>query len=171
MWGVFKILTNFDWPWTPIQLVKNSSQTFCGNYMIIPVYRALDWPSSMSGTKVMAQKPRCAQKSKNCMSLPLAASAARDNSPREHARELLKPSKNSWSVLVCTEKNLFRFGFGVFGGCRQKEGRFYFFWLFFDYVITRTLSQNGGWKFDCILGWNMKLWRSRSTSWRFWCPS
>jgi len=49
----------------------------------------------MSGTKVMAQKSRCAQKSKNCMSLPLAADAARDNSPREHARELFAPSKDS----------------------------------------------------------------------------
>jgi len=49
----------------------------------------------MSGTKVMAQKPRCAQNSKNCMSLPLAAGAARDNSPREHARELFEPSKDS----------------------------------------------------------------------------
>jgi len=49
----------------------------------------------MSGTKVMAQKPRCAQKSKNCMSLPLAAGAARDDSPREHARELFEPSKDS----------------------------------------------------------------------------
>jgi len=43
----------------------------------------------------MAQKPRCAQKSKNYMSLSLAASAAHDNLPREHARELFEPSKDS----------------------------------------------------------------------------
>jgi len=49
----------------------------------------------MSVTKVMAQKPRCAQKCKICMSLPLAAGAARDNSLREHARELFEPSKDS----------------------------------------------------------------------------
>jgi len=59
----------------------------------------------MSGTKVMAQKPRCAQKSKNCrksMSLPLAAIVASGNSQREHDRELFKPLKDSWSLLVCT---------------------------------------------------------------------
>jgi len=39
---------------------------------------------------------------------------------------------------------MLRFGFEVFGGCRQKEGRLCFFWLFFYDVITRTLSQNGG---------------------------
>jgi len=33
--------------------------------MIICVYRALDWPSSTSRTKVIAHKPRCTQNSKN----------------------------------------------------------------------------------------------------------
>jgi len=75
----------------------------------------------------MAQQPRCAQKSNNCVSLLLAAGTARDNSPREHARELFEPSKDSCSLLVCTEKKLFRFGFGVFGWCRQKEGMFCIF--------------------------------------------
>jgi len=54
--------------------------------MIIRVYRALDWPSSMSKTKVMAQKPRCTQNSKNCsksMSLPLTAFL-----PEKNCREL-----------------------------------------------------------------------------------
>jgi len=36
-----------------------------------------------------------AQKPKNCMSLPLAAGAVRDNSPQEHVRELFEPSKDS----------------------------------------------------------------------------
>jgi len=49
------------------------------------------------------------------------------------------------------------FEFGVFDGCRQKEGKVLLFWLFFYDVITRTMSQNGGSKFGCILGWNMKL--------------
>jgi len=49
----------------------------------------------MFGTKVMAQKPRSAQKSKICMSLPLAAGAARDNSPLEHVIELLQPPTHS----------------------------------------------------------------------------
>jgi len=55
----------------------------------------------------MAQKSRCAQRPKNCKSLPLAASAARDNSPREHARELFEPSKDLRSLLVCNEKKTF----------------------------------------------------------------
>jgi len=29
---------------------------FFGNYVTSRVYRGLDWPSSMSGTKVMTQK-------------------------------------------------------------------------------------------------------------------
>jgi len=49
----------------------------------------------MSGTKVMAQKLCCAQSLQKKMSLPLVASAARDNSPREHARELFELSKDS----------------------------------------------------------------------------
>ena len=61
-----------------VQWAKILDQSLFGNQMIIRVYRALDWPSSMSGTKGIAQKPRCAQKSKNCMSLQLAAGAARD---------------------------------------------------------------------------------------------
>jgi len=111
----------------------------------------------MSGTKVMAQKPSCAQKSKNCMSLPLAADTASDTSPREHARELFEPSKDSWSVLVCTEKNFWDLGLGFSVGVVRKRVDFAFYWLFFYDVITRTMSQNGGSKFGCILDWNMKL--------------
>jgi len=54
--------------------------------MIIRVYRALDWPSSMSRTKIMAQKSHCTQNSKNCrksMSLPLRAFL-----PEKNCREL-----------------------------------------------------------------------------------
>jgi len=47
----------------------------------------------MSGSKVMAQKTRCAQNFRKSISLPLAASVSRDNSPREHAKELFEPSK------------------------------------------------------------------------------
>jgi len=49
----------------------------------------------MSGNKVMAQKPRCAQNCRKSMSLPLAAMVARDNSLLEHDRELFKRSKDS----------------------------------------------------------------------------
>jgi len=52
----------------------------------------------MSGTKVMAQKARYAEKSKNCMSLPLAAGAARDKpSARTCWREsLLAQTSNNF---------------------------------------------------------------------------
>jgi len=52
----------------------------------------------MSGTKVMAQKPHFAPKSENCskcMSLPLAATVARDDSALDDASELYEPSKDS----------------------------------------------------------------------------
>jgi len=61
-WGVFVFLTNFDGPWTPIQWAKILAQTFFENEMISRVDRALAWPSSMSGTKVMAQKPHFTHK-------------------------------------------------------------------------------------------------------------
>ena len=78
----------------------------------------------------MAPKLGCTQKSKICMSLPPAAvrhSITRDTLPREHAKELFAPSKDSRIVVVLTEKNFLRLGFGSFGGCCQKEGRFCFF--------------------------------------------
>jgi len=49
----------------------------------------------MSGTKVMAPKPHFTPKIRKCMSLPLAATVARDNSPLEDASELYEPSKDS----------------------------------------------------------------------------
>ena len=61
------------------------------------------------------------------MSLSLAATVARDNSPLEDDSELCDPSKDSWSLLVCTEKKHFRFGFGVFGGWGLKKGSLDFF--------------------------------------------
>jgi len=75
----------------------------------------------MSGTKVMTQKPHFTPKSENCrkrIESSTGANSIFDNSPREHASELFEPSKDSRSLVVCTEKKLLRFGFGVFGGCR-----------------------------------------------------
>jgi len=67
--------------------------------MISHVDRALAWPSSMSGTKVMAQKKHFTpkfRKIRKCMSLPLASTVARDDSALEDASELYEPSKDSW---------------------------------------------------------------------------
>ena len=61
------------------------------------------------------------------MSLPLAATVARDNSALDDASELYEPSKDSLSLLVCTEKKHFRFGFRVFGGWGLKKGSLDFF--------------------------------------------
>ena len=123
--GVFVFLTNFDGPWTPIPLTKILSQTVFGNYTISRVDRVLAWPSSMSGTKVMAQKPHFAQKSENCrkcMSFSLAATVARDNSALDDANELYEPSKDSWSLLVCTEKkNILDLGSGFSVGWVWKR--------------------------------------------------
>ena len=47
-------------------------------------------------------------------------------------RKILKSCSLFW------EKKLLRFGFGVFGGCRQSEGRFCLFWFFFYDVIAQT---------------------------------
>ena len=55
----------------------------------------------------MAQKPHFTPKIRKCMSLPLAAAVARDNAALEYASELYEPSKDSWNLLVCTEKNTF----------------------------------------------------------------
>jgi len=52
----------------------------------------------MSVTKLMAQKPHFAPKSENCrkcMSHPLAATVARDNSALDDASELYELSKDS----------------------------------------------------------------------------
>jgi len=43
------------------------------------------------------------RKIRKCMSLPLAAS----HNPPEDASELCEPSKDSWSLPVCTEKKTF----------------------------------------------------------------
>jgi len=77
--GVFDFLTNFDGPWKQIQWAKILAQIFFGNYMIPCADRAIAWPSSMFGTKIMARKPRFTPKIKKCMSLPLAATVACDN--------------------------------------------------------------------------------------------
>jgi len=64
--------------------------------MISRVDRALAWLSSMSGTKVSHKNTILPPKSENCkkcMSFPLAAIVARDNSSLEDASELHGPSK------------------------------------------------------------------------------
>ena len=64
------------------------------------------------------------------------------------------PREVLWFAL---KKKLMRFGFGFsVGVVRVREG-FALFWLLFHDVITLTMSQNCGSKFDCILGCNINL--------------
>jgi len=63
----------------------------------------------------------------NAFESPIGGLRDSDNSPLEHDSELFEPSKDSWSLVVCTVKKSLKFGF--FGGCRQKEGRFCFFFI------------------------------------------
>jgi len=105
------------------------------------------------------------------MSLPLAASAAGNNSPDAYARGLFKPSKDSWSLIFCTEKkNFWDLGLGFSVDVVRIGVCVTIFWIFYD-VIARTMSQNCGSKFGWILGCDMSLKRPRPTSWSFWCQS
>jgi len=64
----------------------------------------------MSGTKVMAQKLHFTPKSENCRKFiesPNCAISILDYSPLEHASERFEPSKDSRSLVVCTEKKPF----------------------------------------------------------------
>ena len=63
-----------------------------------------------------------------------------DNSPLEHDSELFEASKDSWSLVDCTEIKRLRFGIGVFGGHRQKKGRFCFSLVI---LLWRHNSDNG----------------------------
>jgi len=55
------------------------------------------------------------------------ACADSHNWPQEHDRKLFEPSKDTWSLDVSLKNKLLRFGLGIFGGCRQNEGTFFFF--------------------------------------------
>jgi len=64
----------------------------------------------MSGTKVMAQKNHFTPKSENCRKCIESSTGGlrdSDNSPLEHDSELFEPSKDSRSLVVCTERKTF----------------------------------------------------------------
>jgi len=64
----------------------------------------------MSGTKVMAQKHHFTPKSENsrkCIESLTGGILISYNSPLDHASELHEPSKDSWHLLVCSEKETF----------------------------------------------------------------
>ena len=124
--GVFWILTEFDWPWTPIQWAKILTQTFSRNYMIIRVYREplIDlleclepklWPKNSVVHKysitVWVSHRRLVRHS-----------ITHDISPREYAKELFAPSKDTRSVVVWTEKKLFETGVWEFWWVSSERG-------------------------------------------------
>jgi len=53
------------------------------------------------------------------------------NSPATIARELFKPSTDSASLVVSSQKKIFGFGFGVLLGGRHKWGCFRIFMAYF----------------------------------------
>ena len=104
--------------------------------MISRGYRALDWPCSMYGTNVMAQKPQFTPKSENCrkcIESPTGGISASETLPLEHARELFEPSKDSWSLLVCTEKKTWDLSSWFSMGLARKRG-----FAFFDYSFMTS---------------------------------
>jgi len=71
-------------------------QDVVGNLAKIHVFRTLVRPSSIFGSKIMAQKPHFSQKSKmKSVICPLTANLASDNSAAAYARELFKTSKDA----------------------------------------------------------------------------
>ena len=95
--GIFEFLTHFNRPGRQ-SYEPFFGSNFFGNQTISPVYRALDWPPSMSGTKVLAQKPHCTPKSENCrksIEFPTGGISKSDNSPLEHASELFEPEMST----------------------------------------------------------------------------
>ena len=106
--------------------------------------------SSISGTRVMAQKPRCAQN-------PKTAEKARVS----HWR-LARPAITRQTLMLQSYSILVK-------SCSLHSKKA--FWFFFYDVIARTLSWNCDSNFGWILCCGMNLWSPRSTSWRFWCQS
>jgi len=56
-------LAKFIGPWAPTEGADFLTQVFVANEAIIQVFRAFDWPSSVSGSKVMAKSHNFDKKS------------------------------------------------------------------------------------------------------------
>jgi len=97
----------------------------------------------MYGTKVMAQKKQFTPKSetcRKCIESPAGGISASDSLPLEHARELLEPSKDSWSLAVCTERKTFDIWVQGFRWVSLEKGKVL---LFFGYFFMT--SSPGQW--------------------------
>ena len=107
---VFTFLAKFTWPWAPTQRAIFWS-CFFGNYAKIQVSRTIDWLSSISGAKSMSQRPNLWQKLKSSMQGKFAPSVqilASHNSAAGWAKELFKPFKEMWRLVVYNEKKKFK---------------------------------------------------------------
>ena len=142
---VFECLTHFNRPWAP-NPIRFLAQNCFGNKSIIRGYRPLFYHVYNQGDSL--KTPLCTK---------IQKLQKKDESPTggdAYATDLCKPSKDSWSIVACTEKNVLRFGFEFFGGCREDMGIFCFF--YYDF-IARTMSRIFGSKLDWILGCDMNL--------------
>jgi len=108
---VFEFLTNFDWPWMPIQWaifwLKFCVETRWSSASIeslIDLLACLEpklWPKN----PILLQNQKIAEKARVFhWRLARIAITRRENMIE---RELFKPSKDSWSLVVCTETKLF----------------------------------------------------------------
>jgi len=106
----------FALPWAPAQCELYFAQSFLDLWLENESYRALDWPASTSKDKIMAQKPSFWQKfeifKKGDIGHFCPTLATRGWQP-DWARELFKPSKDSWSLPYWIKKNFQNF-FGPF---------------------------------------------------------
>jgi len=94
--------------------------------------------------------PPKSENCRKCMSFPLAATVARDNSALEDASELYEPSKDSWSLLVCTEKkNILYLGSGFSVGGVRKRVVLTFFYCF---IMTSSPPQRAKFLAQSLVG-------------------
>jgi len=108
---VFEFLNHFNQLWAPIQWaifwLKLFVETKRSNASIEPLIDLVAclepklWPKN----PIVTQNQKIAE----CIESPNGGISNSDNSPLEHARELFETSKDSWSLVVCTEKKTMRF--------------------------------------------------------------
>jgi len=75
------------------------------------------------------------------MSLPLMACSAHNNSPAAYARELFKPSKDSWSRVIWTEKEILFVGYQMLTQCMWKQGSHTVLKVLKKYWIVKSVSR------------------------------
>jgi len=118
------------------------AQKCVGNEAIIRVCRVVDRLSSISGARIMAQKPHFSNKSKNCrksVSCPLTTNWPAIPRQKIMLESYSNPLKTHETLYFGMKKQLLRFGFGIFGGYRQGWGMFC---PFFGFTFMTSSPKN-----------------------------